>query len=132
MMMRYLYHAIFDYDPVGSQWTVVFPDFDGCSAIGATIKEASSHGADELHAHISQLLQTSSDLPIPISYDSLLKEMGCIEPGSIVKTIRVSIAESSIDLGPYKNPDPIRAPTVSSQDESSVLYNQTGVYTGPL
>lgn len=130
--MRYLYHVIFDYDSLGFQWTAIFPDFDGCSAVGDTITEASSHGADELHAHITQLLRSMSDLPIPISYDSLLKEMGWIEPNSIVKTIQVSITNGIVDLGPYKNPDPMRAPTVSSQDESSVLYNQTGVYTGPL
>ena len=99
------YYAIFDYHPDKQEWTVIYPDFPECAAVGKTVAEVSSRGADELHYMISRMLHVV-DLPIPSTYYSLQKEIGWIDPGSIVKIIRVVIRGTHISLGPYLDPEP--------------------------
>lgn len=63
-MIRY-YPALMSPTADAAGFNIAFPDFQGCTASGATVSNAVTNGADALQSHVEAIEARGGDIPHP-------------------------------------------------------------------
>ena len=71
--MKYIYPAVFEYDPNEKAYNVSFPDIRGCLTFGRSTKEAVKNADDALNLMLWSKEYDGEDIPMPSDINALTK-----------------------------------------------------------
>jgi predicted RNase H-like HicB family nuclease len=58
----------------GSDYSVDFPDFEGCITAGSTLDEARDMASEALGLHIAGMIEDGDEIPEPSSLESVMQD----------------------------------------------------------